>query len=273
MSVRIESDQDIVGESTILPGNTSRSIIPVKKVFLEDAHASIPSLHPERDRQFVVSTSKTTPEVERQNREAFWYREKMLERVKATWTTTTDPKRSGTVELRSLRLTPRMVDAIKIDEVGIDISIESSAEAGEGASNTAYVDELTQVKVKVTNRTSKPILALVRLLPSLCHRPLNVALEYTRKLAWNGTMQQLLPIMPAKGSAEFVIGVTALCRGEFELTATVEEVQVWEDKAKRGSLTRPRSDTQAMLDAAVGAKERRMWHSSQPYILRAADRD
>lgn len=273
MSVRIESDQDIVGESTILPGNTSRSIIPVKKVFLEDAHASIPSLHPERDRQFVVSTSKTTPEVERQNREAFWYREKMLERVKATWTTTTEPKRSGTVELRSLRLTPRMVDAIKIDEVGIDISIEPSVEGGEGAGNTAYVDELTQVKVKVTNRTSKPILALVRLLPSLCHRPLNVALEYTRKLAWNGTMQQLLPVMPAKGSAEFVIGVTALCRGEFELTATVEEVQVWEDKAKRGSLTRPRSDTQAMLDAAVGAKERRMWHSSQPYILRAADRD
>ena len=277
MAVHLEDDDGIVVDDSILPGNTNRVLVPVKRVFLEDPHASIPSLNPSQSKQFVVSSTKITPEMERANREAFWYREKILGCLRGTWTTTSAPKRTGVLELRNLRLTPRMVEAVKVDDVGIDISVDNGT--GDSApGDVAYVDEPIQVKVHVTNRTSKPIAPIVRLMPALCHRPLNVALEYTRKLAWNGTLQQLLPKLQGRDSTTFVIGMTALCRGEFEFTATVEEVQPWEDPkgydngngdAQGG---RPRSDTQTMADAVLGIQGRRVWHSRQPFLLTVKDR-
>ncbi|KAI9149447.1 Transport protein particle subunit trs120 [Paramyrothecium foliicola] len=274
MSIRLESEGGMAVEENVLPGNTSRIILPIKRIYLEDPHASIPSLLPSQKRQFVVSTSKISPDMERRNREAFWYREKLLEQVKATWRTTSPPKRVGDVELRTLRVTSRMVEALKIDEVGIEIHVGDGADT-DGQSNVAFVDEFAQLTVRVTNRTRHPIVPLVRLMPALCHRPSNVALDFTRKLSWNGTLQQLLPTLAGGNSEDFSIGVTALCRGEFELTATVEEVRVWEE-AKSDQETqggRPRSDTQTMMEAALGVKERRMWHSRQPFVLSVKDRE
>ncbi|OAQ65080.1 hypercellular protein HypA [Pochonia chlamydosporia 170] len=267
MSIRLEGEEGMAVEDSILPGKTSRVVMPVKRVYLEDPHESVPSLNPSRNRQFVVSTSKISPDMERANREAFWYREKLLQNLKATWRTTSIPKRRGVVELRSIRLTPRMIEAIKVDEVDISVSVEGAPD------NTVYVDEFLQLKVQVVNRTSKPITPLMRLMPALCHRPLNVALDYTRKFAWNGALQQLLPELQGHDSTEFVIGVTALCRGEFEIAASVEEVQVLDTRVREeGEPSRPRSDTQKLMDAALGVKDRRVWHSRRACILRVKDR-
>ncbi|KAL6879018.1 TRAPP II complex [Trichoderma novae-zelandiae] len=276
VAVRVENDDGMAVEEGILPGKTSRIIMPVKRVYLEDPHAPIPSLNPSRNRQFVVSTSKISPEMERANREAFWYRERILDCLKATWRTTAVPKRSGTIELRNIRLTTRIIDIVKVGEIGIDVTVERPAGEGEGNSiSTAFVDEFIQVRTRVTNRTNQPIKPLVRLLPALCHRSVNIALDYTRKFVWNGTLQQLLPELPGGGSTDFVIGVTALCRGEFELTASVEEVVVLEESEKGDGNEqpqgRPRSDTQTREDTAIGTKERRMWHSRRPCILRVKD--
>jgi hypothetical protein len=274
MSIRLEGDSGIAVEEDILPGNTSRIVLPVKRIYLEDPHASIPSLLPSQKRQFVVSTSKISPEMERRNREAFWYREKLLDRIKATWQTSSMPKRVGEVEMRTLRVTSRMIESVKVDEVGIAIRVGQNSDE---SNNMAYVDEFTEVTVQVTNRTRHPILPLVRLLPALCHRPTNVALDFTRKLSWNGTLQQQLPRLEGGASGCFTMGLTALCRGEFELTATVEEIRVWEAaeteagaEAKREG--RGRSNTQTMLEAALGVKERRMWHSRRPYVVSMRDR-
>ncbi|GAO18336.1 hypothetical protein UVI_02043850 [Ustilaginoidea virens] len=257
MSVRLEGEDGMVAEEDILPGKTSRLVIPVKRVGVEDAHAAIPSLNPSRNRQFVVSTSKISPDRERANREAFWFREKLLQSLRATWRTTSSPRRSGAVELRNIRLTPRMIEAIKVDEVDVRVSVE------EAPDRVAYVDELLHLKVKITNRAAKPVLLLVRVMPALRHRPLNVALDYTRKLAWNGALQQLLPRLGGHESAEVVLGIMALCRGEFELAASAEEVEaeeveVAEDKPAGGGgeqdAGRPDdgSDLQQLVDAALG---------------------
>ncbi|KAG7100426.1 Transport protein particle subunit like [Verticillium longisporum] len=194
-----EDDKDGDGGTTtveehILPGHTARVVMPLRRVFLEDPHA----------------TSKIPPDVERVNREAF----------------------CGFVELRGLRLTPRMLEAVKIDDVGVDISV--------------VVDAFSQLRVRVTNRTAQAMYPLLRLMPSLCHRPLNVALDFTRKV---------------------VLGFTALCRGAFEVTASVEEYQVWEAPAREAgdggttgateteSARRPRSDTQPCVVVARDAPE------------------
>lgn len=281
MVAHLEVDDGAVIEEHILPGNTNRVIVPVRRVYLDDPHASIPSLNPSRHRQFVVSTSKITPDTERANREAFWYREKILESLKGTWKTGNKPTRLGTIELRSMRLTPRMIEAVKVDEVGIEVSVEDPTASSKRTKNTVFVDDFVQVKIHITNRTEQPIYPTLRLMPALCHRPLNVALDYTRKLGWNGTLQQFLPLLQGKQSTDICVGVTALCRGEFEITASVEETQIWKplteaekkrESDRRESL-RPRSDTQDMWDAALGGKERRIWHSRQPCLLAVRDRD
>ncbi|KAM4066634.1 transport protein [Hirsutella rhossiliensis] len=258
MAVRLEGEDGLVVDEYVLPGKTSRVAIPVRRIYLEEAHESIPSLNPSRNRQFVVSTSKISPEMERANREAFWYREKILDNVKATWRTTSVPKRSGAVELRNIRLTSRMIEAIKVDEVDINIRVEDPSEPDGGARKVAYVDDFMALRVDIRNRTSKSIFPLVRLIPALCHRPMNVALDHTRKFAWNGTLQQLLPELPGNSATSFSMGVTALCRGEFELTASVEEVQTFAEGSK---------------DGAARQRQRRMWHSRRPWTLTVKDRD
>lgn len=277
MVAQLEIEDGTLIEEHILPGNTSRVLLPLKRIYLEDPHASIPALNPSRQRQFVVSASKISPDTERANREAFWYRERILDSIKGTWRTASGHNRSGTIELRSMRLTSRMTEAVKVDEVGIDISFEDPSASGQRRNrNAIFVDDFAQVKVHITNRTDQPIYPMLRLMPALCHRPLNVALDFTRKFAWNGTLQQALPLLQGKSSTDFTIGVTALCRGEFELTASVEETQLWKprtDEEKKRDSGRPRSDTQTMLNAALGAKERRIWHSRQPCHLFVRDRE
>lgn len=277
MEVRLEADNRFSIEEHILPGNTNRVIFPVPRVYLEDPHAFIPAINPSRQRQFVVSTSKITPETERANREAFWFREKIIDSLKASWKTLSGPARAGTVELRGMRLTPRQIEAVKIDEVGIEIAVEptspgSSDDNFSAQENSICVDDFVQIRVRLTNRTTKPIYPTLRLMPALAHRPLNVALDFTRKFAWNGTLQQTLPLLGAHATTEVCIGATALCRGEFELMASVEETRLWvdEEAAKEGA-ARQRSDTQSMMDALLGAKERRVWHSRHKCLVRVRD--
>jgi len=303
IEVQLESDDEgTLLRERILPGNTNRVVVPVPRVYIDEPHAPIPALNPSRQRQFVVSTSKITPETERANREAFWFREKVLEGLHATWKTTSGPSRSGVVELRGLRLTPRMIDAVRIEEIGIDIFMESlgyekkSLDA-EGSHpeqpSRVLVDDFLQVRVRVANRSSKPVYPLVRLMPSLRHRPANVALDFTRKFAWNGTLQQVLPLLAGNTSTDLVIGATALCRGEFELAASVEETQLWieeDDGAQKdvgaetakgavgavdggaaANTARPRSGTDIVMANMLGAQERRIWHTRQPCLVTVCD--
>lgn len=296
MVAQLEIEDGAIIEEHLLPGNTNRVIVPVRRIYLEDPHASIPALNPSRHRQFVVSTSKISPDVERANREAFWYREKILDSLKGSWKTGDRPVRTGVIELRSMRLTTRMLEAIKVDEVGIEVLAEvPTAEAERDSTKTreqrtknlVCVDDFVQLRIHITNRSEQPIYPTLRLMPALCHRPLNVALDYTRKFAWNGTLQQFLPILQGKESTDVLIGVTALCRGEFEITASVEETRVWrpttdeerrresarESRLSTGIDGRPRSSTQELLDLALGARERRIWHSRQPCRLVVRDRE
>lgn len=276
MSVTLDVSGSTV-EEPILPGNTSRIVLPIKKIFLQDPHAAIPALNPSRQRQFVVST-KISPAQERASREAFWYRERILDVVKGTWRA---GSRSGVLELRGIRLSSRMIETLKVEDVAIDISVEDPSASSSGSPKKEIsVDDFVQLRVKLSNRTDKSIYPLLRLIPKLSHK-LTGASDLTRKFAWNGTLQQVLPVLEKKGTVECVLGVTALCRGEFEIGGVVEEVKVAEEEMdenqKEGEgeekkVGRPRSETQTMFDAALGARERRVW-VAKGVRLRVRDSD
>lgn len=273
LHVHLDIPEEGAIDEEILPGNTSRIIFPVPRVFLADPHAGIPALDPSRQRQFVVSTGRVSADSERAGREAFWYREEILKLLHGSWHTKTGSHRSGEIELRGIRLSQRMIEAIKIDEIGIDLSINGTTSKSRHEIST---DGFAELKARISNQTTEPIFPMLRIQPSIRNQSHNTSLDLARKLIWNGVLQQTLPPIPGKGSVEISIGMTALCRGEFEISASVEEARLKDqplvEEVKEGVM-RPRANTRTMMDAVLGVKERRIWHSREPCVVLVRDGD
>lgn len=230
----------------IAAGHSSRLFLPIKRIYIENPQRTIPSFS-SNPRQYVVSMQKTSAMQERLSREAFWYRQEILKRLSGTWEELgTD--RHGIVELRNFRLTPRMVEVVRIDDIGIDIGIKAATEQEEhnddkdddgddddinqaikNLGNFKYsvvTDTFIIITTRITNRSSRPIHALLRLLPTLRHLPVSMALDLSRKFAFNGTLQNSVGVIEPGGSATVEVGCIVLCSGEYEISGMVEEIHV-----------------------------------------------
>jgi hypothetical protein len=264
-------------DEDILPGSTSRIIFPIRRFMLDNPFAPIPALDPARKRQFIVSTGKVSADSERANREAFWYREEILKTLNGTWKTVSGLERSGIIELRGIRLTPRMVEAIRIEDISVELEFDATTSLSEAHQGyQGYVDEFLTLKAHIRNRTSHQLYPLLRLQPSLRNHSHNLSLDLSKKLVWDGTLQYTLPALQANGSTEVSIGMTALCRGEFEIGASVEEARLWEtpgDAQNEAVSGKPKANTKAIMDNVLGAKERRIWHTRKPCILVVKDNE
>ncbi|MCJ1401374.1 hypothetical protein MMC11_004586 [Xylographa trunciseda] len=263
------------------PDQTSRLVLLLPRIFLANPYAPIPSLNPTTKRQFIHSSSTAFDnETERSAREAFWLREDILKLMRASWTEDATG-RTGQIELRTLRLTARMVDAIKLEDVGIDLTIkadsmfETDPEMASPVTQLARsvfhvpVDAFLTLNATVTNRLQTPIYPLLRLQPSLRNQPYNVALDLGRKFAFNGLLQQALPLLQPGESTEVQLGVVFLAGGEFEIRASIEEVRIWKDptvgKANGGADDAADLGMSRLLDRI----ERRAWQSREPCIVHA----
>lgn len=259
-------------DEEILPGNTSRLMIPVRRVFLSDPAKAVPTLDPSRQRQFVVSSGRVSAETERASREAFWYREEILSMLRATWSTKTGSQRKGDIELRGIRLTQRHIEAVKIDDIGIDIYLNNGTT--KNGKYEVFAEKFSEIIFRISNRTEKPIYPFLRVQPSIRNQPHHASLDLAKKVVFNGTLQHPLLQIAGKESVEVNLGVIALCRGEFEVSASVEEARLLEsDGAVEHEKTRPRVDTRMMMDALLGPKERRIWHSRESCVLVVRDED
>jgi len=259
-------------QEDILPGNTSRIMLPVQRILLSDPIAAIPALDPSRQRQFVVSTGRVSADSERATREAFWYREALLKMLSGTWSTKYGAFRKGNIELRGIRLSQRVVETLKVEDIGIELSINGQNGT---AKHRVLTDQFTDLKVRVTNRAADPVHPVLRIQPSLCNQPHNMSLDLTKKFAWNGILQQTLPPLASKESIEISIGMVALSRGEYEISASVEEARLpntpESEIGERGS--RARASTRLLMDTLLWTKERRIWHSREPCLLSVNDED
>ncbi|KAL1863759.1 hypothetical protein Plec18167_008057 [Paecilomyces lecythidis] len=277
------------------PGQTSRFVLVVPRIFLDDPHASIPVLDTGLKRQFVVSANKLSFEAEAASREAFWYREELLKRIFGSWSEETSGKQ-GEIEFRNLRLSPRMVDAMRMEDVDIAFSLSPVDVSGADdeqdhqtksiirighAKYTVRTDDFLTLSVKVHNRSSRPIHPLLRLQPGLRNQPNTVALDLSRRMAWTGMLQRVLPILKGGETAEATLGVTVLTKGEYEFGASVEEVRVLKSssqsiKSDQDGQTRRAtfSERDDIIEDTFGvgvAKTRRIWHARETCILSAHD--
>ncbi|USP80727.1 uncharacterized protein yc1106_08001 [Curvularia clavata] len=243
-----------VVSEVIQPGHVSRVVLILPKVYLRSPHAPVPSLNPANQRQFVVSTSKISPETERASREAFWYRQELLTMVRGTWTEI-DNGRHGTLELRGIRLSPRMVEAIKLDDIAISMTLipdhaseeqdsddsdSDNEEEDTTSSSLASIDQLSPSKFSIPidtfvtlqttlrNRSPHPISPLLRLQPHIASLPHALALDLDKRLSWTGVLQRRLPLLAPGASTTCEVGLVALCSGTYEIGGLVEEVEVVE---------------------------------------------
>lgn len=252
------------------PGHITRFMLPLPRIHLPDPNAPIPVLDPTNRRQFIVSSNKSSPEAERASREVFWHREVILGLVHGTWKVL-GADRNGTVGLRGMRLSSRMVETVKLKDVGIDICIAGSINGLEAAvaplGHSRYqvqTDQFVLLKVRLINRSARPIQPLLRLQPTLRHQLPSNALDLSKRLLWNGLLQQPLPVLKPGGSREAVLGLCLLCRGEYEINATVEEIRPWTSEDPGG----PQREN---ADGFIGRLGRRIWHAEEPCVIVAKD--
>jgi len=263
----------------IQPGHINRIVVVLPKIYLSDPFAPIPSLNPANQRQFVVSMGKISPELERGNREAFWYRHELLKLTRGTWKEESNG-RHGEIELRGMRFSPRMVESIKLEDVLIETHVEPDYQTNNANSVRQigrtkfeiHVDDFVTLTTKVFNRSPRPISPILRLQPYLAGLPHNVALDLDKRFSWSGVLQRKLPVLQPGETCENELGVVALCSGIFEVGATVEEAEILESE-KVGQGNRARSDTATRLQADIlGEQKLRVWHLKEPCTIDAKRR-
>ena len=266
-------------DGDLQPGQVCRFVLVLPRVYLDNPHASIPVVNTGTRRQFVVSANKLSFEAEAASREAFWFREELLKRVLGGWK---EPAtgREGSIDLRNVRLNNRMVEAMRLEDVEMKFSLtspsSSPSDAVEQTGRSRFrvkTDDLLTLNVTVHNRSSRPIHPLLRLQPSLRHQPNNVALDLTRRLVWTGMLQQALPILASGESTSASIGVTVLCRGEYELGASVEEARLLRPSLDDGDSAPRRYNDDGIMDTfgADVVRRRRIWHAKELCIIHASD--
>jgi hypothetical protein len=291
-----DSSSTVTGE--LQPGELSRFVLVLPRIFLDNPHAAIPILNTGFRRQFVVSANKLTFEAEAASREAFWFREELLKRVFGTWKEESTG-REGRIDFRGIRLNPRMVDAMRLEDVEVTFSLSPLDGNAEGAvtqtRRSKYVvrtNDFLTLSVTVHNRSSRPIHPLLRLQPGLCNQPSTIALDLSRRLAWTGMLQRVLPVLQGGQTTEATLGVTVLCPGEYEIGASVEELRIIKpspppppsrgkedvsaepDTKQQSEGSTHHNDEHFHITDTFGVnvtKTRRIWHAREYCVISARD--
>jgi len=114
-------------------------VIPFPRIYLSPEHLAkpIPSLS---NRQYVVDKSRKSNDQLKTERELFWYRDALLDKLHCTWL---EPgsNRSGHLNLRGQGLRPILLEVLKREEVGIVLGIPSGIKTA----------EFTELSTRVTN--------------------------------------------------------------------------------------------------------------------------
>jgi len=165
---------------------------------------------------------------------------------------------------------------MSIDEIEIGLSVralDATLESGheptaeDSVQQTGLSHFLLQPRtfatlvVSIHNHSAYRTHLLLRLQPSLRNQSHNIALDLSKRFAWTGMLQRALhpPLEPGE-VREAELGITALCEGDFEIGATVEELRV-----------STRSEAAQNSNALLLAPKRRIWHARDPCLIDAVE--
>ena len=256
----------------IQPGHIARLVLLLPRIHLKNPHARIPSVDPAKERQFVVSATRFSPEAERASRESFWYREQLLKLLRGTWEEENGTRR-GDLDLRNIRLSQRMIDAFKIEDLRIDMRIlpheEEDVQQTGRSRFTVPEHALLTLRTKVENRSEGPVHAVLRLQPLLANQAQDHVLDLDRRITWSGLLQRALPVIAPGESVETDLGICVLSSGAYEVGAMVEEIQGVDEEAAK-AIMKSRARSVSALDALPPMTTRRIWCADNKCVIVAA---
>ncbi|EMR09168.1 hypothetical protein PNEG_02508 [Pneumocystis murina B123] len=222
LNVQNEGDELFKIEKLIYPGETNRLIFPLKRIYIsrEDSQKPIPIVS---TRQFVVSNTKKDSEVDDyQQRESFWLREALFRIIDGTWVQP-GADRKGVVELRGLRMTPKMVYSLKVEDISVVLEISGVVKKIQRLTWLVKLYEFVTFTLKIINRKEYPIKTLVRIQPSLRYQN-QTLVDLSRCVTFNGIMQTVLPLIESQQSHEEKYTAVFMNRGEYEIMASIQEL-------------------------------------------------
>ncbi|CAO3613143.1 unnamed protein product [Cunninghamella blakesleeana] len=241
---KVDNDDEHPVETTLCtqPGWTRRLVLPVKRIFLGTDICSqpIPSLEP--NKQFVVSQEpKMAPEQERARLQMFWYREKLLERIQATWKCQST-NRHGILNLRpSLRLSSLQLAILKKEDIEFLVDLKGGNNNNEDDEKDDHsviklgyrqfqcqCNEFISMPVTIYNRQLRPVKLILRIQPVQSYNSGGKEYDLSNKLLMQGLNQIVLPEIPANGKVTHVLPLCFLSRGRYEFLYHVEDVHTRE---------------------------------------------
>ncbi|TXT13431.1 hypothetical protein VHUM_00798 [Vanrija humicola] len=230
-----ESTKPLVVTRLVPPGATERLVLPIRRQGLtqEERSRAIPSL---TGRQYVVQKGKRSEAELARTRETFWFREHLLQLVEISWR---EPGslRSGTLSLRDQALAPAQLDAFRLDELAVSLTVEPRHK------NTLQAMDFVDLRINVANNLERPLRPYVRLeaiptssndnswtspapppaprrVSSLPATPVPVA----KTVAFDGVLDAALPLLQPGESASHVVGAVLLASGTYNFRAAAEEI-------------------------------------------------
>ncbi|CAI2177789.1 1503_t:CDS:10 [Funneliformis geosporum] len=228
--VTIETDEGedidpLTITTTIQPASTARIILPIKRISLSEKENTqpIPSL---LEKQFVVSKGpKGTIEQERLSLALFWYREKLLQKIKATWESSFTNQK-GIVDIRSLRLNKSMLNVLKINEVSFGIDMEDASKVTKLSCNQfkCPVNEFVRMKFVIYNNQDKSCKLCIRIQPVQSYSDGIMEWDLSKRMVWNGLLQTPLPKIAPKSSIIYTLPICFFSRGDFKFLYHCEDV-------------------------------------------------
>jgi hypothetical protein len=130
------------------------------------------------------------------------------------------------------------------------------------------VDDFITLDTKLRNRSSSTIYPLLRLRPYLGDQPHEVALDLGKRFAWGGVLQRVLPSIAPGADISVKLTMCALCAGELEIGATVEETKV---ALHASDLVNDGKNEVQVLDALLDGAKRRIWTAEEGCRIIALD--
>ena len=204
-------------------GQTRRIIVNLPRIPFPAEKTETPLPRKNNDRQFVVSSSTTKDSVAAA-REAWWYRQHILDCISGTWAEQGVDGRKGSVEMRGIRLSERHIGIVKRDLVEATANIESLS----SSPNQAVCRRLTVNVQNHQGKTPKSSVSYSLEFPLTCCLRLIVvpkegSHEASKSICCEGLDQSpLLSIKPHE-SASWSTEITLLAHGSIGIGVIVEE--------------------------------------------------
>ena len=262
-------DRAYTVHEVIHPGHVARLVLLLPRLHIVNPHAPIPILSQQNQRQFVVSADgPVSADLERATREHFWFREEVLKYLRGTWEEK-GSDRNGSIDLRGLRLSQKMIETIRLQDVNISMSIAAAEnEDIEQTGRSKFIvkaESLLTLRTTIHNRSNASVKALLRLQPTLANQTsAEASLDISRRLLFSGVLQQCLPVLAPHASVTAEVGICPLVSGEFEISALVEEIAL----AVPRNLKETGEEVETIEDFEAGKegltrKERRIWRGEE----------